>query len=1041
MKKRILQKLKNKRKLPVKKIISICLFLINSVFCSYAQLISVTGKVTDGSNQPLIGAAVQVSGSSRRTVTDMDGNYSLKDVEANGILQFSYLGFANKDVEIKNRTQINVVLEDITQELSDVVVVGYGTMRKRDLTGAITSISSENIEMKSPVDISDALQGASAGVQITTSSGAPGADADIRIRGTSTFGAGTLPLYIVDGMPMEDISGINPQDIASIEILKDASSAAIYGSRSANGVIIITSKRGSVGQTRIDIKYQQSYGKITHCMPLTTPDEARFFSAERYRLTNGVNGFITQDSLKLFFNGDGRIADYLFQTSEKHRLDLSISGATDKSNYYLSTGFFSEDGVIVNSSYKRFTLRANAQYNATKKLLIGNKIQMSYSKNKGASEEDIVRSIYNWMPNWNLFDADGNIMHNMGGKTSAYAVAMNETNLRDTYKASALIFGEYSFNKYLKFTSNASADLALTRRFYYKPTMLLNDTERTTGRDWTTLSVNFLNENYFSYNRSIGNHTFSMLLGNSVQMWRAENVRVQGLDYSTDLIYTLNAASAIDVKNTYSNIGEHAMLSYFNRGTYSYAGKYLFTYNLRYDGSSRFGSENRFGLFPSGSVGWRISDEPFFDWSKPALYDAKIRVSYGLTGNENIGDYDSWQLYSADNYYDGTSGIAPVTLAYPELGWEKTSQLNIGLDLVLIQSKLKLTFDYYNKNTTDLLYNVEIPKETGYKTMRKNIGAMNNTGYEFSIDYNVLKNKNWNWNVNFNISTNNSKIVQLADGIPFYTGTDNAIYVQEGHQIGEFYGFRHDGVFAYNESNAFDENWNRLTPTFSGTTFTGYELNGESYTGVVNQKVKKDGSAYRAGDVNWLDNADDANIGVIDENDKVYLGCAQPDFFGGLNSTLSYKKITLYFSIYYSIGGDIYNRIRYNRNNFQNDFTAPEPYVLKNMWLYPGDNAIYPIPTPANTDNRLAASDYWIENGSYVKLQNLRLSYNVPKEWCEKVKLYSASIQFYGNNLMTFSKYKGFDPEFGSTSPLVVGIDTGRYPRKIELGAGLNLRF
>lgn len=1020
--------------------ITTCICLLSSIFCSYSQ-ISITGQVTDAGKQPLIGVTVQLVGTSQGAVTDIDGRYVLDNLPKEGTLRFSYLGFGTKEESIKNRTIINIVLEDIVNKLDDVVVVGYGSMRKRDLTGAITSISAEDIAIKSPTDIFDALQGASAGVQIVSSSGAPGADTDIRIRGTSTFGAGTLPLYIVDGMPMEDISAINPLDVASMEILKDASSAAIYGSRSANGVIIITTKKGTVGQTRIDVKYQQGYGKITNCMPMTTPDEARFFLRERYRLTNGVNGFVGRDSLNHFLNGDGKIADYLFQTSKKHRLDLSVSGAADKTNYYLSGGFYSEDGVVVNSSYKRFTLRANAQYQVSKRFLIGTKIQMAYTKNKGIAESDVVRGMYNWMPHWNLFDVNGEIMHNMGGRNSAYAVAMKETNLRDDYKASALVFGEYTFDKYLKLTSNASADFRTTRRFYYKPTMLLSSTGRTTGRDWTNLDVNFLNENYFSYNRTIGDHAFSALLGNSIQIWRSDIVRVQGLDYSTDLIYTLNAASVIDVKNTYSTIGEHAMASFYNRGTYSYMSKYLFTYNLRYDGSSRFGADNRWGLFPSGSVGWRLSDESFFEWSKPTLDDAKIRLSYGLTGNENIGDYDSWQLYSANNYYDGVAGIAPSTLAYPDLGWEKTSQFNVGLDLALMKSKLRVTFDYYKKKTTDLLYNVEVPKETGYTTMRKNIGAMNNVGYELTIDYNVLKNKDWAWNVNFNISTNDSKIITLADGVPFYTGTDNAIYVQEGGRIGEFYGFKHDGVFAYNESNAFDDNWNQLTPTFSGSTHTGYTLNGQPYSGNVNQKVKKDGTAYGAGDVNWLDNPNDSNKGVIDENDKTYLGCAQPDFFGGVNTTVSYKRFSLFLSFYYSIGGDIYNRIRYNRNNFQNDYTAPEPYVLQNMWLYPGDEAIYPSPTPTNTDNRLAAADYWIEDGSYVKLRNIKLTYDLPRKLREKVNLKSASIYIYGNNLMTFSKYKGFDPEFGSSSPLSFGIDIGRYPRKIEFGLGVNVRF
>ena len=427
------------------------------------------------------------------------------------------------------------------------------------------------------------------------------------------------------------------------------------------------------------------------------------------------------------------------------------------------------------------------------------------------------------------------------------------------------------------------------------------------------------------------------------------------------------------------------------------------------------------------------------DWISYYLHDGKIRVSYGVTGNEAIGNYDSRMIYGGGNYYEGVSGIAPSRLGNTDLSWEKTNQLNIGLDLAFFDNRLAFTFDWYDKHTTDLLYSCQLPKETGYSKITRNVGAMKNRGFELSISANILRSRDWKWDIGFNLSRNNSVILALADGVPFYTGSDSAIYVQKGARVGEFYGYKHDGIFQYDESNAFTEDWRQLTPVFSDGLFMHqYMLDGKLYDGTVYQKKYSDGTPFKGGDVNWLD-APTSRNGVIDTDDRVKIGCAQPDFFGGLNTTLSYKSLSLFVSLYYSFGGQIYNYARKVRNTFQRTYTSPEPDVIANMWTKPGDMAMYARPVSDVNYNRIAPSDFWIEDASYIKIRNIMLTYKLPRRWMKKARLKGVKTFVYCNNPLTFTAYEGFDPEFSGANALSFGIDRGRYPRKREYGFGINV--
>ncbi len=1006
------------------------------------ERVEVRGDVLSDDGTPLMGAGVTLTGSTAGTVTDMDGKFVLQNIAMGSSLTISYIGYESQEVIVSGK-ELHIELVQDRKLLEEVTVIAYGTMKKRDLTGSITSVKSEEIQERMPTNVFEALQGQVAGVQIVTNSGAPGEGASVRVRGTSTFGAGVDPLYVVDGIPVESADMVNPYDIESVEILKDAASAAIYGSRSANGVVLITTKQGSIGKTRLNVKYQLSANQMANCIAMTTPEQFRYY--DEVRLSLGEKGASDySDPYNSFLNSGENILDHLFRPAFKHQVDLSANGGSDKLKYYAALGFISEDGVIVNSNYKKGTMRLNFEYQANKVVRVGHRFFASFSGQNGLySESSVLTQLYDWVPYWSLFTADGKYMHNIENRNSVLTYAMEGTNKNQRLNASTLTFLELSLAKGLKFTTNLSASFNLNRRQTYKPSSLLGTvaTDKTKGVNTGYYSYSILNENYLNYNLKRRRHEFSAVLGASIQYWRTDADTVTGLDYTTDEIYTVNFASQIDAKNTYSTISDHSLVSFFARASYSYAGKYLISINVREDASSRFGINSKWGFFPSASIGWRFSDEKFMSWSSKVLTDAKIRASYGLTGNEAIGNYDALMIYNPGNYYEGVSGVAPSRLGNPELSWESTAQANIGLDLSFFKDRLTLTADWYDKQTTDLLYQSQLPKETGYATITRNVGAMQNRGFEISLKAHVLKHKNWAWEIGFNISHNDSVIKRLADGIPFYTGTGSAIYVQEGARIGEFYGYKHDGIFQYDESNAFTEDWRQLTPVFNSSgVFMGHNLDGQPYTGTVYQKRYSDGKLFKGGDVNWVE-APNSRNGVIDTDDKVKLGCAQAKVFGGLNSTLSYKGLSLFLSFYYSIGGEIYNAARKSRNSFQRNYTSPDPEAIYNMWTKPGDIATYPRPVSTVEYNRLGPSDFYIEDASFIKLRNVRLTYKLPGHITRKIHSSGITVYVYGNNLLTFCSYKGFDPEFSGSDALNFGIDNNRYPRKREYGLGLTLNF
>lgn len=1006
--------------------------------------ITVSGVVADNNKEALIGATVKTEDGKKGTMTDINGRFTLENIPANARLVVSSIGFITMRLNVDGKTTLNIVLEEDVRILDDVIVIGYGSMRKRDVSGAISSVSAEAIETQSPISVLDALQGQVAGVEIVTGSGAPGEGSNVRVRGTATFEGGAKPLYVVDGVIYEDIDDINPDDIQSVEVLKDAASAAIYGSRSANGVFLITTKQGEKTKSTLSIRYLRSYSELTRKMPKANGAERKYYDAVRREISSYRNdqtyGYTIADSLAYFNNQDVDLQDLIFRTAVRDEVNLTVNGSSDAFRYHVSTGFLNENGIIINSQYSRLTSRFNSEYIPNNKLTIGSKLFLSVANRDGISESGVLNQMLERIPYWAITNPDGSLVPNVQNRRNPYAVALTDINKEQRYNLTAYQYLSYKFNRYLTFNTNIQANYSNRRNQSYRPAPQLLTTELTTGRDYSILKYDWANENYFSYkNTFLRNHEVELMAGASLQAWNTENIRLVGLNYTTDEIYTLNAASGFDAANSYTYFSEHRMASFFGRASYNYRGRYLFNANLRYDGSSRFGINNRWGLFPSASAAWRFSDEVFSDFMKPFVSDAKLRVSYGITGNEQIGDYVSLLLYAPNFIYGGVAGIAPSNLAYNDLSWETTAQFNVGLDLSLYRNRIRIVADYYKKNTDRLLNRVELPKETGFSTTYKNVGAMTNEGFELSIGYDIIQKRTFKWNVDLNWAFNDSRITKIADGIPFYKGLDDAIYVQENSRLGEFYGYKYLGIFAYDESNAFSDNWQQLTPVFGNDgAFSHYTLSGNVYNGTVNQKKSSTGDILLGGDVDYVDKNGD---GYIDVTDKDLIGCAQPDFFGGVNTTLSYGRFTLLVSFYYSIGGKIFNYADAKRNRFSLDGATPSPHAIHNMWTKQGDQALYPAPI-VSEHNRLTPSDFYLEDASYIKLKNARLTYNLPGSTAKKLLLRTANVYVYGKNLLTFTDYTGYDPEFADSSdPLTMGIDTNRYPRKREFGLGLSVGF
>jgi TonB-linked SusC/RagA family outer membrane protein len=1010
------------------------LFIMSISLAGFAQNVKISGRISDGTGN-LPGVNVVVKGTTNGTITDSNGFYTI-NAPSNGTLLFSFVGYENSEVKIAGRTTIDVVLAEVTVALDEMVVVGYGSQKKRDLTGAISSVRADEIMQNTPTDVAQALQGRVAGVEIMSSSGEPGAESRIRIRGTSTFTTeGASPLFIVDGMEVASIDAINPQDIESMEVLKDAASAAIYGSKSANGVIIITTKRGKEGKARVAVNYMSRASEISHRIPQMNTREQQYLTG----LRNFYNGNATAaipDSLNPVNNNDFYYQELLYRRAWSNQVDLSISGGDKKLSYYVSAGFLDEQGIYINTFNKRVSSRVNVDYQASDKLKVGSNISLGVTKGKPQSgnAHDHLRR----MPYWSVIDPDGSYTSVISSRPNPVAWANLYKNDRHVYDINAYNYIEYNILKGLTFKSNLSALYTTTKMDMFTPSLLSSSFQRS-SRNEVRMNTGWTHEDLLTYNNKFGDHSVNTLAGFSIQDRRSETIVLHVTDNLTEALPISVGFSTVNFNNTKATDSRNRMASYFGRVNYSYKGKYLLSANMRRDGSSRFGSANRWGNFPSLSAGWRFSDEQFMAWSKKSLTDGKIRVSYGVTGNQAAGNFASMALYSTD-YYADMVGFAATQLGNPFLGWETTKQFNYGLDLNFFNNRIVLAFDYYDKDTYDILYNINIPQTSGFNSLYQNVGSVNNKGWEINLNTINVNTRNFSWKTTFNLSINNNTVTEVPGGEII----DGGIYtLRDGWTIGTMYGYKYLNVFPWDQSNAFTPNREQLTPVFDENErfMDKYLLNGAEYIGEVKQLFFSDKKTpFKGGDVMWEDVNKD---GVIDTQDRTIIGCGQPDFFGGVNSEWSYKGFSLSAFFQFAIGGDVYNYTEWFRSSMTWAGDSPNPMIVKNSWQAPGDvKKYYKSAAGGTVQNPRTGTSLWVEDGSYIRLKSLRLGYNLPANLTKKLQLGNVNAYVLLRDFFTWTKYSGFDPEVNSRNTVfAIGYDNNAYPRAKDVVLGLNINF
>jgi TonB-linked SusC/RagA family outer membrane protein len=1015
---------------PLRPVLILLLILTGCLHPVVAQNTTIHGTVNDANGKALSAVTVSIKGSTAGTSTNNMGKFSLMVPTPGSVLVFSSVGYVSKEVTIGSQTDLTIVLTAGNSSMDEVVVIGYGTQRKKDVTGAISSVTAKQIEERQAIDVLDAMQGQAPGLQIAQESGRPGAGNSVRIRGIGTFQGGADPLYIVDGAQGVNIDGINPNDIESIEILKDAASAAIYGSRSANGVVIITTKKGREGKPTLDVRYLTSLSKLSHKIPQANAAERRLLDLKR-----GNSGSLNTDSLNPSFNADNDYQALLTRTANRHQVDVSLGGASQNLNYYASLGYLNDEGIIINSWAKILRGRFNIDYKATPRLTYGNRIQFSYQTENRINEGNTLNQAIQRPPNFRVYFPDGTLAAQIGGRRNPVAEALLRKNEYQIPDGNFYNYLSYQFLPELKMTVDANVKATYTHHLQFSPKLLSNTTNDNDGTDDQNWNTYWMLQAYLNYNKTLhGDHTITGVLGVSADRNFTRGSEISGTNFVTEAVTTLNSPQIYNIPNTTEK--RFTSASAFGRLGYSYKGKYLLNSNFRADASSKFGKQNRWGYFPSLSAGWRFSQEPFMEWADKYLDDGKIRASWGLTGNDRIGEYDAIRTYTfGDNWYNGISGVAPYsTFGNPALSWEETKQLNIGLDLSFLHGRLTITADYYNKITDKLLYQAPLPYESGFDNVNVNIGSIQNKGFEFIVNGYPVRNNNFSWNVIYNMSFNNATIRSLYGGIPIASG--NWI-TAEGQRLGDFFGYQALGVYQYDESNAYTDDWEQLTPVMNGGVFSGYTFNGKAYNGKVN-KLRTQGNILKGGDMIWANNNRDS---VIDDADRVPLGNAQPKWIAGLANQFTYKNISLSFNFYVSWGGLIYDRGRQQLNTNATSNVTPDPEYINNSWWHPGDITKWAVAKNNGMGNARELSSQYLEDASFIRLRNVRLTYMLPKRITSKAKMKGASVYLYGNNVFTWTNYFWFDPEIAFNNALQMGQDNGRYPRKREFGAGINLNF
>lgn len=1044
---------------------------------------NIKGLVTDENNEPLIGATVLAKGTTNGASTDITGEFNLRNIKVGDILVVSYVGYHSKNVHVKSASPLRLQLEPTANNLEDVVVIGYGTQRKRDVTTSISSVKASDIKDFPVSSVEQALVGKMAGVQITQTEGTPGGGMSIKVRGTGSITAGNDPLYVIDGVPMSDLategtdmtvnplSGIDMNDIESIEVLKDASAAAIYGSRGANGVVIVTTKQGKEGRPVVRYDGYVGWSQSTKKLDLLNAYEyadlcweahnnsyldlleskgitgGSIYDSNEERLailgvkagTTNVNYLIPEEIMP-YVNGEQGLPSYNWQdavlrTAFKQKHSVSVSGGTKAINYYISGNYGKEEGIVRGSDQETFGGRAKvkAQYG---KFRFGTNVGISHILYNLVPTEDrytketIIATSTMAAPVMPIYNEDGsyNFDHyRWSYKQPQLINPVALANLREDKmkrnKVTSNTYIEYDIIKGLRLKTEFSTDFNSFRRNIFRPSTLPTTVNKTppsipSGTTRTKDSFGWTWESTLAFDRKFNKvHNLNAVIGYSMQKESLDASQISATDFANDLVHTLNYAN---VASSWSSSRQAwSLMSFIARAQYNYDHKYLVSAAIRADGSSRFGPNNRWGYFPSFSAGWYLSEEDFLK-EQTWLNTLKIRASYGISGNFSIGNYEYYSNLKQDNYVTGAGignkviGLYPSSEGNPDLGWEKTAMADIGIDFGIF-NMLRLELDFYNSNTSDMLLNVRVPELSGYTYVRRNIGKVNNKGFEATL----TSSNRWgdfSMTNSFNFALNRNKVVDLGgDQTEMVDVYQSVLYfnTKVGEPIGNYYTLVADGVFM-NQAEidiANDPNDKRI--------------------------AKVEGA--KPGDMKFVDQNGD---GIITSDDKAITGNYMPDFTYGFSTSMQWKWFDLNVSFQGVYGNEIANIQRRYIDNMEGGGNSLGH--ARNRWRSeenPGDGRTVRANRSATGMNG-QISTWHIEDGSYLRISNITFGISCPEKWRKRIGANSLRLYFTAYNPFTFTKYSGYNPEVSnSTNPLMPGIDYGTYPIAKSFVVGLNLSF
>ena len=985
------------------------------------QVKSVTGKVSDSSGGVLPGVSVVIKGTSVGTITDAEGRFSLANVPSNGSLQFSFVGMKSLEILLEGKSVLNVEMVEDAIGIEEVVAIGYGTMKKSDLTGSVTSVSSADLAAYPALGATQAIQGRASGVMVTSKNGDPGSSARIRIRGGTSINASSEPLYVVDGFAGG--TPPNPEDIQSIEILKDASATAIYGSRGANGVVLVTTKSGKSGKTKIEFNSSYSVQKTGKKLDLLNGQQFAEYINELYK--NDGSSVVPYPNPEQYGKGTDW-QDEIFRTGGLQNYQLSATGGKESFKFYTSVNYYDNKGTIINSNYNRISGMSNLEAELNDHVRFGSKMYFVRSTNDGVRTQEgsggttgtgVISSALKMDPVQGVYDANGKYtIHGVGDPHDNPVAIANErenNTVSDLFQGNSFV--EINLLKSLLFRSTFGVQIFNTRNGQFIPTTL-TDGRNTGGSGSISSNKNtiLLNENYLNFNKSINEfNKIGLMAGYSYQSYRGEYWNASNRNFISNSFSFWNLGGGTVYQNPSSSLTEWLLASFYGRLNYTFKNRYLLTFTGRYDGSSRFGANNKWAFFPSGAFAWNIKEEPFMA-NVSELSHLKFRASFGVTGNTEIGSYQSLAKFSPSlTIVDGSpvNAVMPSAVANKNLSWESTSQTDVGLDFGFLDERIILTADYYYKKTSDLLYRIPLPQYSGYSTSLQNIGSVENKGFEFSIST-VNLNKALKWNTDFNISFNRNKILELAGGDVFYStvpghmiSTDSQV-LREGEVVGAFYGWIFDGI--YQQGDDFTTESKKVPGDVKYRDITGRNADGQ---------------------------LDGKPNGVVNNDDRVIIGNPNPDFIFGFNNDFKYKNFDLNIFFQGSVGNDMMNYTRMELDWMAGKSNATTAAL--NRWTPTNTNTNVPR---ASGSNKPEVSTRWVEDGSYVRLKNLAVGYNLPSTWATRLSL--SSLRFYvsAQNLLTLTKYSGYDPEVSfQDSNTNIGLDYGSYPNVKSITIGVNI--